>query len=108
MMAAILAFIKGIVSKTESDLSTLAGRVSNVEKLTKGNGLTNGNIDEMLTTGIGWVQSQKSTGTMPGYSYFALLILETNNNGIVTQIAINMSGGMKSRVYANNAWGSWE
>ena len=86
--------------------SIFLNHIVDIEKLTKGRGLTNVNIDDMKTTGISWVQGPQSTGDRP-YSYFAFLVLETNHSGIVVQLAIDLSGGSKSRVYANDHWSSW-
>lgn len=75
--------------------------------LVSGVGLWNGDIDTYKTTGIGWIQMPSSTGTSPGFEYFALLVFETGNSGIVAQMAIDLNGQSKTRIFANGNWRTW-
>ena len=103
--------INRVTASLAGSNQTLAAAISALNSkttpLVSGVGLWNGNIDTYKTTGVGWIQMPSSTGTSPGFEYFALLVFETGNSGIVAQIAIDLNGQSKTRIFANGNWKTW-
>lgn len=105
MMASILAFVKGLFAKTESDISTLSNKIAKLDTSTAYAGSQD--VDTYTTTGsyhIGATADSSPTGAV---SYGILVVF--SHSGTIAQVFFSTTNYAYFRVKANSttAWSSW-
>ena len=108
MMAAILAFIKGLFSKTESDISTLSNQIADIEKFTYGGTVPNNtDLNDVSTPGTYTISGNNTHANKPNADCYMLVVFRpsaSSNNKV--QISFGTQR-MYWRFISNTTVQSW-